>query len=382
MTLACLAGMLSGAIIFRIVTNYRREQCLFVVSVVKSYVDCIYLMTAPIHDMAFDAESTSAAILSPAIALVLTLITFPLILLFFRRSLRPALDYTEHLNFWKTIWLLPIISNVLYTLVIFPRFAHRKNTSDVLLLLIPLLWTAYNILFHFLILKAVMDSDRNVRLSQNLTMSEKVLSAQKNQLGMLHQQIAETARLRHDFRHTLLGMQTYLEAKDYDKLDAYIKNYLSDLDHLSNTVYCRNSVINTILTHYVNLAQHENAKTEVDVALEADAPLSDIDMSIILGNVLENAVNALSHQNDGEKFLHVRLHSFHHEFVIIVENSYSGEVRRKAGVYLSSKEERRTGIGISSVQQVVEKYDGTSKFEYANQVFTVSILLHANASVD
>ena len=69
----------------------------------------------------------------------------------------------------------------------------------------------------------------------------------------------------------------------------------------------------------------------------------------------------------------------HHEstLAIIVENSYAGQVRKKEGVFLSSKAERRVGIGIASVRQVARKYNGICQFDYTSRTFKASILLNA-----
>ena len=98
-------------------------------------------------------------------------------------------------------------------------------------------------------------------------------------------------------------------------------------------------------------------------------------MCIILGNLLENAYEACERQKEGKRYMSANIRQNGGTLVIIVENSYEGTVRRQEGVFLSSKEKMRKGIGITSVIDVTKKYNGIPKFEYDGRRFRVSLLL-------
>lgn len=80
-------------------------------------------------------------------------------------------------------------------------------------------------------------------------------------------------------------------------------------------------------------------------------------------------------QKEGKRYIIANIRQTGGSLVIIVENSYTGTVRKKDGVFLSSKEKMRKGIGITSVMDVTKKYHGISKFEYDGSRFKVSLLL-------
>ena len=106
--------------------------------------------------------------------------------------------------------------------------------------------------------------------------------------------------------------------------------------------------------------------------------VTDIDICIILGNLLENAYEACVRQTDGTRYITVKIHQTGRVLIILVENSYSGLMRKKGGVFLSAKAKNRKGIGLESVVDVTKKYNGIPKIEYDGKIFRVSLLLNGN----
>ena len=101
-------------------------------------------------------------------------------------------------------------------------------------------------------------------------------------------------------------------------------------------------------------------------------------MCVILGNLLENAVEACARMHSPEKFIRLSFSMTSSTIlVLVIENSFEGTIHRSGNSFLSTKAARRKGIGISSVIQLTESYNGVHKFEYQDQVFKVSILLNA-----
>jgi sensor histidine kinase regulating citrate/malate metabolism len=100
---------------------------------------------------------------------------------------------------------------------------------------------------------------------------------------------------------------------------------------------------------------------------------------VVFGNVLENALEACRRITAGERFIKLSSQFIGNKLYIAVDNSFSGEIRLKNGVYLSQKREAASGIGIISVMAIAKKYDGKASFEQEDQVFRVSVYL-ANKS--
>ena len=187
---------------------------------------------------------------------------------------------------------------------------------------------------------------------------------------------AHLRQLRHDMKHHLLALKAYAQAGKCDAICRYLDDCISYMDVRDTGVWSGNPVVDALLGYYKGNAEDEGIRTELHVETDKPLPVSDTDICIILGNLLENAYEACMRQKRGERFIKIRLHHTGDVLIVMVENSYEGTVRKEDGRFLSSKAEMRKGIGITSVLDVCKKYNGIPKIEYNGSVFKVSILLN------
>nr|WP_265333460.1 MULTISPECIES: GHKL domain-containing protein [Eubacteriales Family XIII. Incertae Sedis] len=106
-----------------------------------------------------------------------------------------------------------------------------------------------------------------------------------------------------------------------------------------------------------------------------DIFISKIDISILLGNLLENALQACLGQSGGEKFVKVRLESSQTKLLLFIQNSFSGEVVKNGSGFVSSRHSG-SGLGTVSVRNIVDKYQGTVRFYDYEQKFTVRVMIY------
>ena len=96
---------------------------------------------------------------------------------------------------------------------------------------------------------------------------------------------------------------------------------------------------------------------------------------VLLGNLLENAVEACGRQRDGEKFIRLSMKQVGAAIVIVLDNSFSGELKKEGQALLSSKREG-AGVGLSSIQEIAKNYHGFVKFEQRGHLFSASVFLN------
>ena len=177
-------------------------------------------------------------------------------------------------------------------------------------------------------------------------------------------------------RHHLLAIKAYAKDGKCGDILSYLEKCISFMDQRDPGVWSGNPVVDALLGYYKGNAEDEGIRTELHVETDKHLPVSDTDICIILGNLLENAYEACMRQKRGERFIKIRLHHTGDVLIVMVENSYEGTVRKEDGRFLSSKAEMRKGIGITSVLDVCKKYNGIPKIEYNGSLFKVSILLN------
>lgn len=377
MAFLSFSAMLIATVLFQVASGYNFTQSLFIVAIVLCYTYSIYTLSSQLHYAITGRLPYSATTLHTVTTLIIAAVTFPLMLILFKKLLRPALDSTESLAFWRIFWGIPVCNTLLYTLTIFPTFADNLSEPGSDIYLSPILWIILTFSIYVIVLRMIVETIQNARLETALHISETQLAAQQKQTEMLQQRIEETARMRHDFRHTLIALQAYLLKKDYDGMEEFISSYISSLNDLRPTIYCDDPIANAIVSYYAERARDSDISFTTSIHLAQNLPFSDTDACIILGNLLENALEACQRQSDGARYIHLKLHDIHESaLIIMVENSYNGTVLKKNNAFLSTKAKGRKGIGIASVLDIVSKYNGIPRFEYDKDTFKVSILLN------
>lgn len=371
-----LANVILGAVILDMATGYRLGHGIFIVAVTKCYAEHITLLSMYIFFLLkkrlpiFDTFDTSV------IRIALTVITFPFIYYFFRRFLRPALDYTASFSVWNQVWIIPICNNFLHNLLFSRNITSPDSIPDSFFYFIPPLWVILTFATYVLIIHMVIVISENASLSEKLHISEILSDSQYKQSEILQRQIEQTSRQRHDIRHHLLVIDNYIKTENIEKLNEYLEEYRSSLTPAADII-CGNLALNSLIGYYNELSKNTGSVFNASISLPEEVILPDMDLCAIVSNLLENAVEACARMNSQNKFIHLKISSTTKFLLaIIIENSYEGEILRSGNVFISSKKEGRKGIGISSVLNIVEKYNGISKFEYQDQLFKVSILLN------
>ena len=190
--------------------------------------------------------------------------------------------------------------------------------------------------------------------------------------------IQETRRYRHDIRHHFLVLGNLAKSKDLDGLQKYLEK-ISAFSVLRPTeIFCENTAVNALLGYYKEKAEKEQIKMTLQVSLFEKIPIADTEVCIILGNLLENAIEACRRMESQDRSIDLELTMVSSTLlVLLVQNSYEGVVQRaQDGTFLSAKTKGRKGIGLSSVLDITERYNGVSRFEYKDQIFKVSLLLN------
>ncbi len=374
--LLSIFGMFSAVVVFQVIVNYTVGQCLFIISVIKCYTDDVTLLASFLY-LIINGELPESLFHFPVWCyLTVVIITLPVICIFYVKMLRPALDYTESLSFWSFMWVIPVCNDILYTLVIFSSLIPGEAHPGKEFYLIPSLWVLLSFSTYVIMLKMITEISKNAHLQEKLHISETQTLAQRKQAENFQQCIETTSRMRHDMRHHLLALQGFLVQRDYTGMETYLKGYIDALDIKSPELYTESAALNAIFTYYKDAAEEHGISFRLSLPFPSVPGISEMDLCIILGNLIENALEACIRQSSSQRFIELTLSMPSKSvLVILVRNSYDGHIKRSGECFLSSKEKGRRGIGISSVLNISEKYNGISRFEYDNQIFKVSLLL-------
>lgn len=185
--------------------------------------------------------------------------------------------------------------------------------------------------------------------------------------------------LRHDFRQHILVIGQYVMQGKIKELQSYIQP-LADQAGASPQRFCANRAVDALAAHYSQLAAAQSAEIAWRLELPEKLPLPDSDYCAMLGNLVENALNAMSALPVEKRRAQVISRMLSDTMLgLTVDNPYQGIVQLgKNGLPKAAR--KRHGIGLESVANTVNRYHGTLQIKTENKVFSVEILLYCHTA--
>lgn len=294
---------------------------------------------------------------------------------YFKKTFTPIFSNRSNRPLFHYIWLIPAI---FYFIWFYHLYAGEHGSSLELALnpshsIFLLIVNLGALLIYQVTARLLAEMDKNEALSEK----NHLLTLQELQYENLQNRIAEARQAKHDIRHHIAVMDGYLKNGEYDKLKEYLRSYKKSLPDDSAIVFCPNYTVNTILLYFAQQAKNEGIDYDVAVSIPEVLPISDNVLSVVLGNLFENALEAASAVTDCIPKIIIRGKYEGNALFLRIENSYNGRLNRSAnGHFLSTKHEGR-GIGLTSVRSIVEQQDGILEIEPKDDLFSVALLLRS-----
>ena len=179
----------------------------------------------------------------------------------------------------------------------------------------------------------------------------------------------------HDFKHQLAALAAYLKDGAYENAKAYLQAMTKELDMSpsAKTLRTGSPLADMILDSKLKTAKAYGIQTRTDIQ-NISNPLSERDMSILLGNLLDNAIEAAVLSPEGEKMIHIQIIGKGAIMIIHIENSIGQMPVEKNGQLVSSKaDSSEHGWGMKSIRSIVEQNHGRMKYVYDDKTFSISI---------
>jgi hypothetical protein len=299
---------------------------------------------------------------------------FLVLLLFYpaKKHLGWLVHHFHEEQVWRLVWILPA-SFTLFALVFVPydnSLMYLGRFLEMYVITVPMLFVMLFLIYTMFYLAAHALVEQ-----QNMLQKNAYLEIQAQQYHKLQAHVQETSRLRHDFRHQLTVLAEMLKTQSYPEMEQYLKQYISSVSG-TPLLYCSSSAVNAILNHYTAICQASGISIQLSIRLKERCSIEDIDFCVLLGNLLENAIDGCRHLQEEQRHITLTvLQSAEHILVLQIRNPYEGTLLIQKGKLLSSKHEGE-GQGLKSVQMIAEKYNGVLRLQHEKQMFNVKVLLN------
>lgn len=182
----------------------------------------------------------------------------------------------------------------------------------------------------------------------------------------------------HDIKNTLLGIQGCITSGDYGGAVRRISEICENLNNRSK-IYTSNIVVDTILNAKQKEAKNEGCDFEIFASSFEGGKIDAIDLGIILGNALDNAIEACKKIPKAKgREIYAKIFRIDDYVSIVIENSVDKPVEIVDGTIVSTKQGAFHGYGIKNIKALVEKYDGDVHLHYDTNKFSISMLLKSS----
>ncbi len=181
---------------------------------------------------------------------------------------------------------------------------------------------------------------------------------------------------RHDYHNHIQAMKAYLALEQTHELGDYLGKLDADLISIDTVLKTGNVMIDAILNSKISLARSKHIAVNVKAVVPKTLRVQEVDLCVIIGNLLDNAIEACVRQPDETKrFIRIYIGTHKDLLYISVSNAVGGAVNRSGRHYLSTKDSPSHGFGLIRIDKLSEKYQGFVDRQHEKGVFVTEVML-------
>jgi sensor histidine kinase regulating citrate/malate metabolism len=226
---------------------------------------------------------------------------------------------------------------------------------------------------------AIWSINKNMELEYKFKTIDTQVELQKQNYKNLHKSIENYYAFKHDIRHHALVIKSMMDAKNYIEAAEYMDKFTENEIFENVGALCKNFAVDSILKHYMSIAMKNNIEFKVNINIPENINIDNIDLSIVIGNCIENAIEACNNIKDkSKKYININAEIKGFQLIVKIKNSFNGQVIKDDNIIKTSKNGEGHGFGLSNVRNITEKYNGYFNVKYNDNEFEVHIILNCN----
>jgi len=266
----------------------------------------------------------------------------------------------NHYHFFKEERIFSVIVILLYLGIIFLGVYYDGTVAGGIGALIF-------ILLEYLLQRIMKREEDKTIIYQNKLM--------KQQMDEIENIYMTMRGWRHDYHNHLQSLKGYLSLNKVEQMKNYLNELETDLDSIDTLYHSGNLQLDSILNAKLAIAEKGQIRIHCDASIPPQLHVSDLDLCVILGNLLDNAIESCRKIKDSdERFIRVYIGILKKQLYISITNATSETVKQRTDHYFTTKRGDH-GHGLKRVDQVVKKYDGYLNRQNEPGIFATEIVL-------
>ena len=216
------------------------------------------------------------------------------------------------------------------------------------------------------------------RLFFGKLIDRRVASYQNDLLEKYYEEVQNTYQTMRGWRHDYHNhIQAMLALADHpDELKDYLLKLSDDLSKVDTVLKTGNIMIDAILNSKLSLIRSHSVSVSAKASVPDKLTISEIDLCTIIGNMLDNALEACLRQaEESDRFIRVYLGVLKKQLYLSVQNSVDGRPKKEGNRYISAKAGDGHGFGLLRMDRLVKKYNGYVHRQNEDGVFATEVFL-------
>lgn len=282
----------------------------------------------------------------------------------------------ENLKLNKTnmLFFLPMASILIIGGMSYIALKYELDEYAYILFVVGTILLMYSNIVVFLVHESVLQTQAE---NTSLKLQKQKSEIDTEYYSILQNQYENSNILIHDIKRHLLSIKELSNEKDFEGINKYIDNLYENYQIKYLRIYSDNKLINAIINRYMNTCKDKTIDFYCDIRDIDFSFMSDNDITSLLDNLLENAIEATQNAND--KKIELTVKPINTNYIVINAWNYcSSAPNLKDGKLQTTKSNKFIhGYGIKSIERIAKQYDGnvSHSFNPDEMKFTLSVVL-------
>lgn len=186
--------------------------------------------------------------------------------------------------------------------------------------------------------------------------------------------------LRHDLHNHITAAQGLLERGDLDGVKRYLEELSASPALTGDKRYCENDIANAVISSKSVLIEQSGITTDFEMSLPSNLEFPDVDLCALLGNALDNAVEATSEAVNKRILLRARADKG--TLMLRLENTFSRSPQKYGDVFITAKKDSvMHGLGVAGMREIARRHGGVCEMDYTESVFRLLVSIPLKSTV-
>lgn len=272
-------------------------------------------------------------------------------------------------SYWFAIFFIPLTS--LFIILTIIEMA-ADNVSKIIFVIVSLLFVNFFVFYLY----------DNLSVQQEERFEKMRLLQQNNyyqkQFELMKTSLKSTRSFKHDMKNHLTVLKLLVEKNEHNEAMKHIEQMTDAIITAKEYAQSGNVIIDSILNFKLQEAVQHGISVTLELSIPEKLRIASFDMSVILGNLFDNAISACS-KLEKDKRLDLKIKYKRGRLLIKISNTYGGNLNYSGDKLITSNEDKENhGMGIKNIKYALEKYKGEMEIEHTENVFTVMLLMYLN----